>query len=93
MDIYEDLGFRKVVFLRFNPDMYSIENDTFISPFSYTKTGIVNVNKKEMKRRIGQLVEKMNFYRNNTSEKEIVVEYLFYGKIEYTPNENFHIIS
>ena len=48
LEIYEDVRFRKIIFIRFNPDSYSIGNKQYISPFKYTKTGIINIDKKEM---------------------------------------------
>jgi hypothetical protein len=93
MDIYEDNGFRKIVFIRFNPDGYETDTDKYISPFSHTKTGIVNVDKKEMKRRIELLTSKINYYKDNVPDLEFVVEYMFYGNTQHPNTDSFHTIS
>jgi hypothetical protein len=93
MDIYEDNGFRKIVFIRFNPDGYETDTDKYISPFSHTKTGIVNVDKKEMERRIELLTSKINYYKNNVPDLEFVVEYMFYGNTPHANTDSFHAIS
>jgi hypothetical protein len=47
--LYEDIGFRKVVFLRFNPDGYTVGIQKYKSPFGYTPTGIIKINGPEKK--------------------------------------------
>jgi hypothetical protein len=76
--LYEDIGFRKVVFLRFNPDGYTVGIQKYVSPFGYTPTGIIKINEAEMVRRIAELVDKINTFKVESKEK-IVCEYLFYG--------------
>jgi hypothetical protein len=90
LDIYEDIGFRKIVFIRFNPDGYSTDTVKFESPFSYTKTGIVNVNKVEMKRRIDKLLAKIDYYKVNEPDNEFIIDYMFYGNKPNDFAENFY---
>ena len=77
VDLYEDIGFRKIVFLRFNPDGYK-EIKKYPSPFQYTKTGLLKLDDTEFNRRIVQLIEKINHHKDEPIE-QLTVEYLFYG--------------
>lgn len=79
VELYEDTGFRKIVFIRFNPDGYTIGSNKFISPFKFSKTGILQLNKEEMTRRIQELLTKINEFRNIEPTEELTVEYMFYG--------------
>ena len=76
--LYEDISFRKVVFLRFNPDGYTVGIQKYKSPFGYTPTGIIKINETEMARRIAELVVRINGCKEEPKE-QIVCEYLFYG--------------
>jgi hypothetical protein len=78
VDLYEDIGFRKIVFLRFNPDGYK-EIKKYPSPFQYTKTGILKLDNTEFNRRIIQLIDKINHHKEEPIE-QLTVEYLFYGE-------------
>ena len=77
VDLYEDIGFRKIVFLRFNPDGYK-EIKKYPSPFQYTKTGLLKLDETEFNRRMVQLIEKINHHKDEPNE-QLTVEYLFYG--------------
>lgn len=79
VELYEDIGFRKIVFIRFNPDGYVLGSQKFISPFKYTKSGILNLNKDEMNRRIQELILKINCFKDKEPLEQLTVEYLFYG--------------
>lgn len=79
VELYEDTGFRKIIFIRFNPDGYTIGSNKFISPFKFSKTGILQLNKEEMTRRIQELLTKINEFRNTEPTEELTVEYMFYG--------------
>jgi hypothetical protein len=58
--LYEAIGFRKVVFIRFNPDGYTEGAQKYKSPFGYTPTGMISINKEEIGRRITKLVEQID---------------------------------
>jgi len=79
VELYEDTGFRKIVFIRFNPDGYTIGSNKFISPFKYTKMGILNLNKEEMHRRIQELIIEINSFKDTEPLEQLTVEYMFYG--------------
>jgi hypothetical protein len=79
VELYEDIGFRKIVFIRFNPDGYTIGINKYISPFKYTKSGILNLNGDEMICRIQELITKINLYKDQEPLEQLTVEYMFYG--------------
>jgi hypothetical protein len=74
--LYEDIGFRKVVFIRFNPDAYK-DNKSYKSPFGYTPTGMISIDKEEMGRRMGILIEKIDEIRTEPVEP-FTIHYLCY---------------
>lgn len=92
LEIYEDVRFRKIIFIRFNPDSYRFNNKNYISPFSYTKTGIININKKEMERRTKILIDRIEYYRENEPDSEFTVDFMFYGDLKQLDYDNFHTI-
>ena len=79
IDLYEDTGFRKVVFLRFNPDSYRAEHTHYPSPFSFTDAGTLSVNQKEFDRRMHDLHERIHVWKETEPEEQWTVEYLFYN--------------
>jgi len=74
MEIFQDLGNRPLVMIRFNPDKYCDNSGCF----KLTKTCGLSLIKKEWNKRIEKLLETVNFSINNIPEKEVTVEYLFY---------------
>jgi hypothetical protein len=78
VDLYEDVGFRKIVFLRFNPDRYKDGKTVYPSPFRYTRAGILHLEETEFRRRMDHVLERIREHRSEPSE-QITVEYLFYG--------------
>lgn len=80
MEIFQDLGERPIVFLRFNPDSYKdSETGQLISGCFSTKKNINNYPlKKEWKKRIAHLISRIDYYLENIPEKEVTVEHLFY---------------
>jgi hypothetical protein len=78
ISLYEDLGFRKVIFLRFNPDGYTEQSVKHISPFGYTPTGMIKINTEEMSRRIEILITKIEEYRKEPDDI-LTILHLFYG--------------
>ena len=79
VELYEDIGFRKIVFLRFNPDGYKEGRKKYPSPFRYTPTGIVSLHQKEFDRRIEYLVRRIQHHDISEPTEQLTVEYLFYG--------------
>jgi hypothetical protein len=78
MQLYEDIGFRNIVFLRFNPDGYQEGDKKYCSPFEYTPTGAVHVDMTEFNRRMEQLMVYIRMHQSEPTEP-FTVEYLFYG--------------
>lgn len=83
-EIYQDLGFKKVVFIRFNPDTYTDESGKKIkSPWNYSKTGILSIkNKSDWSRRLEKLKEQVSYWFKTKPKKAITIEHLFFNEIE-----------
>jgi hypothetical protein len=86
MLIFQDLGNRPIIFLRFNPDKYKDENgNTVKSCFTYHKTTgvcmIDNKNKDMWKNRLETLKNAVEKNINTIPTKEVTIEQLFYDKI------------
>ena len=79
VELYEDVGFRKIIFLRFNPDRYKEGTHKYTSPFKYTRSGILQLDETEFNRRIEQLLLRINIHRITEPLEQITIEYLFYG--------------
>jgi len=79
VDLYEDTGFRKMVFLRFNPDSYKAEDTRHPSPFSFTEAGTISVDQKEFDHRMQLLNERIQLWKETEPEEQWTVEYLFYN--------------
>ena len=79
VELYEDVGFRKIIFLRFNPDGYKEGTHKYISPFKYTRSGILQLDEIEFNRRMEQLLLRVNIHRITEPLEQITIEYLFYG--------------
>lgn len=83
MEISQDLNFRPIVFIRFNPDEYIDKNGNKIkSCWKLNKaTGLMNIDPKkcvEWNDRINTLTEQINYWTVNASEKMIEIIELFY---------------
>jgi len=78
VELYEDVGFRKIVFLRFNPDRYKDGSTVYPSPFRYSRAGILHLEEIEFNRRMDQLMDRIRVHRIEPAD-QITVEYLFYG--------------
>ncbi len=83
MEISQDLGHRPIVFIRFNPDNYIKKDGTKVeSCWKLNHLGIMTVNKNyenEWKERIKILIEQINYWINNPSEKTIEIIQLFFS--------------
>ena len=84
MQISQDIGFRNMVFIRFNPDSYIHNSKTIKSCWSANKsTGLVSISstkQKEWTQRIQTLIQKVEYFSKpeNAIDKMIHVEHLFY---------------
>jgi len=93
IDLYEDTGFRKMVFLRFNPDSYvetqasphpspnkhSMKVTRHPSPFSFTEAGTISVDHTEFNHRMRLLNERIQVWKEREPIEQWTVEYLFYN--------------
>lgn len=79
VDLYEDVGFRKCVFLRFNPDGYREAGIRYATPFSFTASGAMVVEETEMKRRMDELIQRVHHFKAHEPAEQLTIEYLFYG--------------
>jgi len=82
MELFQDVGERPIVFIRFNPDNYVDENGNKItSCWSQNKQGMMTVKKckkKEWVDRINVLKTQIRYYVDNPTNKEIETIQLFY---------------
>jgi hypothetical protein len=81
VELYEDIGFRKIVFIRFNPDAYETEEAYYDSPFHYTDSGVVHLDEEELERRVAQLINCINLHKGVEPAEQLTIEYLFYGLV------------
>ena len=83
MTIFEDLGKRPMVVIRFNPDSYIKSDNTKIpSCFNHHKTLDVPKikNKVDLENRINTLKNTIDDYVNNIPEKELTIIKLFFNE-------------
>jgi hypothetical protein len=78
MQLFQDLGNRPLVMIRFNPDSYTQNNEKFKGCFIPSENGLV-VNKKEWARRMAILIPIIEKYVSEIPKQEITVVYLFYS--------------
>ena len=79
-EIYEDIGLRNVIFLRFNPDGYTDENKKrHRTPFCFNKDGTLLLNQREFNHRMDTLVSRIQVHRKVVPTEPVILEYLFYG--------------
>jgi hypothetical protein len=81
MEIFQDLGNRPIIFLRFNPDSYKDEEsgETVKGCFKVMADNRINIQKKEWNRRISKLRERIDYHLINVPDKEVTIEHLFYS--------------
>jgi len=80
MEIFQDLGNRPIVFLRFNPDSYKDKITGNKIDGCFDKTNKINnsIQQNEWNKRINLLKERIDYYLANIPTKEITIEQLFY---------------
>lgn len=82
MEIFQDLGDRPIIFLRFNPDNYFTKNkDKNISCFK-EKNKKIHVDEYEFNRRYEILKSYINFFQYQIPKKEVSIIYLFYDNFD-----------
>ena len=81
-ELYTDLAYRPIVFIRFNPDDYIIKGKKIASSFRYhgtTGSPIVN-NKKEWNNRLEKLKEQIDYHKKTVPKDMISIVSLFYDE-------------
>ena len=81
MEISQDLGHRKCVFIRFNPDDYLTSEKKITTCWAPNKKGILTVKKskqKEWRERLGVLKERIDYWIKHQSSKMTEVIKLFF---------------
>jgi len=72
MSIFQGLGSRPMVMIRFNPDKYDSV------PGCFKKDGQLSGNGKEWKLRTAKLKSRIDFWMNSQADREIIIEHLFF---------------
>lgn len=83
MLLSQDIGYRPLIFIRFNPDQYINSNGENIkSCWSKTKSGLYKVNhtkQTEWNERLNELKNTITYWIDHKTEKTISFTYLFYN--------------
>jgi len=82
MELSQDLQHRPIVFIRFNPDDYTNQDDILVkSCWKLNKLGVMQITKtkqKEWEERIESLKQQIQYWIDNPTEKTIEIIELFY---------------
>ena len=82
MELSQDLQHRPIVFIRFNPDDYENEKGTVVkSCWKLNKLGVMQIIKtkeKEWEKRVESLLDQIQYWSENSTEKTIEIIELFY---------------
>jgi hypothetical protein len=83
MELYQDVGHRPIIFIRFNPDSYMNKDEKISSCWTVNKKGICVVKKSkkdEWNERLESLKEHVNYWLidDNKTDKTVEVIELFY---------------
>ena len=83
MELAQDLGHRSMVVIRFNPDGYeTLQGERVPSCWKLNKKGVIHIPKEQQKNwdaRIKVLLETIQYWIDNQSEKQIEIVELFYA--------------
>ena len=82
MIVSQDLGFRPIIFIRFNPDDYTIDDKKITSCWGLNGNGIMTIKKskkKEWSERLQKLKETVTYWLTNTSDKNIEIVHLYFS--------------
>jgi hypothetical protein len=86
MELSLDVGFRPIVFIRFNPDNYKINDNKITSCWYINKLGICQINKKKINEwndRLKNLKETIEYWCNpeHKIDKTIEIIQLYYNQL------------
>ncbi len=79
MELFSDLGRRPIVFIRLNPDRYSLDGKTTKGCFQQTKNGDLQLRKAEFARRFNVLQTAVDQCLSNVPSRELSYVMLFYS--------------
>ena len=80
MEISQDLNFRPIIFIRFNPDEYINESGNKIT--SCWLSGNIKKSKQvEWTTRLNMLKDQIRYWCNTVSDKTVEINYLFYNQL------------
>lgn len=77
-ELFLDCASRPFVCIRFNPDSYKNEGKKNEGCFTFDNKNNIVVNQEEFDKRFDKLIEKIDYYLENGSEKDIECIKLFY---------------
>jgi hypothetical protein len=81
MELSQDVNFRNIIFIRFNPDAYlDAHGNKIKSCWNVTQTGMLKVNEKELHDRLTVLRTQIEYWLLNSSSKMIETIELFYNQ-------------
>jgi hypothetical protein len=83
MELSQDVGFRPIIFIRFNPDSYKINDKKITSCWYINKLGIYQINKKKINEwndRLKNLKETIEYWCN-LEHKTIEIIQLYYNQL------------
>ena len=83
MELSQDVGFRPIIFIRFNPDSYKINDKKITSCWYINKLGIYQINKKKINEwndRLKNLKETIEYWCN-LQHKTIEIIQLYYNQL------------
>ena len=80
MELSQDVNHRPIVFIRLNPDGYTLNGNRMKGSFSLTKkNNELKVVKKEFNKRLNSLIESVETHMITIPDKTISVEYLYFS--------------
>ena len=80
MEIFQSLGNRPIVFIRFNPDTYTEDDKKYSGCFKFNSSGVIFEKGDLFKIRFKKLIETIDNHLTTTPTKEITIDPLFYNK-------------
>ena len=83
MEISQDVGYRPIIFIRFNPDDYIYKDNKISSCWSLDNKGLCIIKKSkkdEWDKRLNSLETQINYWINNKTDKTVEVIQLFYDE-------------
>jgi hypothetical protein len=81
MEISKDFGHRSIIFIRFNPDKYILDNKTISSCWKEDKKGHLMISKiEEWNNRLESLKININIWTHKSTEKTLEIINLFFDQ-------------